>query len=142
MNLDFSEGVQDITINGKCTVRVNLTDFTFIESVFNAFDALDALEDEYQKRFDTVTDGREIFALCRERDARMREIVNDIFGEDVCSPIFGKMQLTAIGDGLPLWFNLLMAFIDNMDSTIAREKKQSNPRMKKYVDKYQKYQKK
>ena len=142
LNFDFSDGVQEIVINGKCTVYANLTDGTFIESVFNAFDALDALEEEYRPKIESATTGKEVFSIARERDARMREIVNGIFEEDVCSPIFGKMQLNAAADGLPLWANMLLAFIDKMDTALAEEKKRTNPRLTRYVEKYQKYQKK
>ena len=141
MNFDFSDGVQEIVINGKCTVYANLTDGTFIESVFNAFNALDALEDEYRPRIEDATAASEVFSLSRERDAKMREIVNGIFEQDVCSPVFGKMQLNAAADGLPLWANMLLTFIDNMDSALTEEKTRTNPRLKRYVDKYKKYQK-
>lgn len=138
MNLDFSTGVQEVIINGKCTVYVNLTDGTFMESIFNAFDALDAVEADYVPRIEAATTGTEVFNLARQRDAEMRAIINELFGEDVCSPVFGSMQLTAAADGLPLWANMLLAFIDCMDSKLAQEKKLSDPRIQKYIKKYQK----
>ena len=94
VNLGFSTGVQNVSINGKCTVHVNFTDSAFIERVFNAFDVLDGLEDKYRPLIENAQSGKEVL------------------------------------------------FIDNMDSTLANEKKQTNPRLKKYVEKYQKYQKK
>lgn len=141
MNFDFSTGVQECVINGKCTVYVNLTDTTFIEAIFNAFDELDELENKMRPEIEKAATGKEVFDLARERDAKSREIVNGIFGEDVCSPIFGKMSINAAGDGLPLWANMLLAFIDSMDTALAQEKKRTNPRLQKYVDKYQKYNK-
>ena len=141
MNLDFSTGVQECTINGKCTVYVNFTDPAFIESVFNAFDSIDDVTDRYAPQIENAKSGEEVFTLARTRDAEIREIINEIFGEDVCSPIFGKMHLTAAADGLPLWVNMLLAIIDKMDTTLATEKKQTNPRVKKYLEKYKKYQK-
>lgn len=141
MNLDFSTGIQECTINGKCTVYVNFTDSAFIESVFNAFDALEGVTEKYTPMIEGAKSGEEVFTLARTRDAEMREIINEIFGEDVCSPIFGKMHLTAAADGLPLWVNMLLAIIDKMDTTLATEKKQTNPRVKKYLEKYKKYQK-
>ncbi len=142
VNLGFSTGVQNVSINGKCTVHVNFTDSAFIERVFNAFDVLDGLEDKYRPLIENAQSGKEVFGYARDRDAEMRDVVNGIFGEDVCSPIFGNMHISAAAEGLPLWANMLLAFIDNMDSTLANEKKQTNPRLKKYVEKYQKYQKK
>ena len=39
--------------------------------------------------------------------------------------------------GLPVWCNLLLALMDEMDAALVREQKASNPRLKKYLDKYQ-----
>ena len=138
MNLDFSTGIQECTINGKCTVYVNFTDPAFIESVFNAFDTIDGIAEKYEPQIENAKSGEEVFSLARARDKETREVINEIFGEDVCSPIFGKMQLSAAADGLPLWVNLLLAIVDNMDTTLSLEKKQTNPRVKKYIEKYNK----
>ena len=48
LELRHDTGVQEISINGKVTVLLNLTDIDFIERVFNAFDAMDKQQDKYQ----------------------------------------------------------------------------------------------
>lgn len=45
-------------------------------------------------------------------------------------------------NGLPVWCNLMMAVMDEIDTTFTREQKLTNPRISKYTAKYQKYQKK
>lgn len=52
------------------------------------------------------------------------------------------MNVYALANGLAVWCNLMLAVMDEVDSTYAREQKATNPRIAKYTAKYQKYQKK
>ena len=143
MKLDISLGVQEFTLCEGCTVKLNPSDPTFMENVARAFDALDDIEVEYRNKSLAIKedDYRKVFQLSRERDGKMREIINNIFGQDICSPLFGTMQLTARAEGLPVWANLLLAFMDQMENTFVEDNAKANPRLAKYVEKYQKYQK-
>lgn len=66
----------------------------------------------------------------------MRELLDEVLGASVCAPLFGGMSLYAMAGGLPVWCNLLLALMDEMDAALVREQKASNPRLKKYLDKY------
>lgn len=50
----------------------------------------------------------------------------------------GKMNVYALSDGLPVWVNLMLAVMDEIDTAFAREQKQTNPRIAKYTAKYHK----
>ena len=76
--------------------------------------------------------------MVRKLDGEMREIINDVFEFDVCSGLFGELNVYALAEGLPLWANLLFAIMDEMDETVMREKKAMNPRIAKYTKKYHK----
>lgn len=77
-----------------------------------------------------------------ERDAEMRGIIDGVFEAPVSESVFGGMNVYAIANGLPVWCNLMMAVMDEIDTTFTREQKLTNPRISKYTAKYQKYQKK
>ena len=81
---------------------------------------------------------REVFETARKMDEEMREIINDVFGFDICSTLFGEMNVYALADGLPVWANLMLAIMDEVDTTFAREQKATNPRVSKYTKKYHK----
>jgi hypothetical protein len=102
LELRHDTGVQEISINGKVTVLLNLTDIDFIERVFNAFDAMDKQQDKYQAMLAGENDAKKIFAAARAMDAEMRELINGLFGFDVCTPLYGTMNTYAMADGLPV----------------------------------------
>lgn len=138
LDLNISTGLKEYNINGKCKVSFNPTDPNFIENVFNAFNDLDEKHDKYREEIQAEKDGAKLFELTRKMDAEMRKTIDSVFGCEVCAPVFGSMSVYAVADGLPLWVNLLLAIIDEMDDQFAAEKKASNPRLKKYTEKFSK----
>lgn len=137
LELNHDTGVQEISINGKVTVLLNLTDIDFAERVFNAFDDMEKKQEEYQKMLDT-SDARSLFQTARKMDSDMRDTINSLFGTDVCTPLYGTMNVYSRADGLPVWCNLMLSLIENMDETITAEKKKTNPKLQKYIAKFSK----
>ena len=43
-----------------------------------------------------------------------------------------------MADGLPVWCNLMLCLIDNMNDTFTAEKKKTNPKLQKYLAKFKK----
>ena len=140
----FETGIQEFDLNGKKTVYFSPTDMNFIETVFNVAERLDQREAEFQKQLEAMTEEDEpkIFDLGRQHDAEIREEINGIFGEDICTPVFGSLNVFALADGLPIWANLLFAIIDKLDDEFVKQKEKTNPRLAKYTAKYSKKGKK
>lgn len=136
--LSFETGLQTFDLNGRCTVGFNPTDSAFVEKLFSAFDTLDSRQEGYKDEVEKARGTREIFEVARRRDAEMREIINGVFGADVCTPLFGEMNVYALAGGLPVWCNLMLAVMDEIDTVFAREQKAANPRIAKYTQKYRK----
>lgn len=131
----FDNGLVEYNLNGKCKVVFNPTDMTFIERVFDIFDTLDSKQEAYKADIEGK-DGKEIFDIARQMDAEMRDIIDTVFECEVCDALFGSMSVYAVASGLPIWANLFLAVMDEMDSAFAREKKLTNPRIQKYTQKY------
>ena len=85
-----------------------------------------------------MTDRAKIFDLMRERDKEMRELIDGVFDAPVCAMLFGGMNVYAMASGLPVWANLMLAIMDEVDTAFAREQKATNPRVQKYMAKYHK----
>lgn len=136
--LNFSTGLETYTLNGDVHVSFNPTDSAFVERLFNTFDSLDKKQEAYKDEIDRAGDKREIFNIARQRDSEMRGMIDEVFGEPICERLFGNMNVYALGDGLPAWCNLMLTMMDEIDTTFAREQKATNPRLKKYLDKYKK----
>ena len=132
------DGIQEISINDKVSVWINLTDMNFIARVFMIFDAMDKHQEKYQSMLKTTENLQDIFKTAREMDAEMRTLINTLFDTDVCTPIFGDMNVYALAGGTPVWFNLIMCLIENMDDTVVAEKKKTNPKLQKYLARFNK----
>lgn len=137
-DLIINTGVVNYSINGKCEFAFNPTDSVFVEKLFSAFDTLDKKQESYKAEAEKNTNKREIFGVARKMDEEMREIINEVFGFDICAALFGEMNVYAMADGLPVWANLMLAIMDEVDTTFARESKATNPRISKYTKKYHK----
>lgn len=132
----FETGIETFSLNGSADVSFNPTDSAFVENLFNAFDTLDKLQESYRSEVEKTADKREVFDVARRMDGEMREIINGVFGADVCGSLFGGMNVYALADGLPVWANLMLAIMDEIDTAFAREQKATNPRIAKYTKKY------
>ena len=135
--LTVETGVVTYSINGgKCTLSFNPTDSVFVERLFSVFEVLDKKQESYNAEMEKDTSNREKFELARKMDEEMRDLINEALGTDICSALCGEMSMYALADGLPVWANLLFAIIDEINTTSAREMKQTNSRIDKYLKKY------
>lgn len=134
--LTINTGLQEYRLNDVCTVFFNPTDTAFVEKLFGAFDALDQKQEEYRAEVMRTANKKEIFETARKMDAEMREMVNSVFETDVCSALFGAMNVYSLADGLPVWANLFLAVMDEINDTFTVEQKKANPRISKYTKKY------
>lgn len=133
--LNFDDGLVQFNVNGKAVVTFNPTDSTFVEKLYGAFDTLDKRQENYKAEIERNADDRAIFETARKLDAEMREIIDEVFGP-VSESLFGGMSVYALASGFPVWANFFLAVMDEIDTTYSREQKLTNPRVKKYTDKY------
>lgn len=136
--LQFDTGLVTYDLNGAVQVTFNPTDSAFVERLFHTFDALDRKQDAYKAEVEKAAGSREIFDIARRRDEEMRAMIDEVLGQPVCGALFGGMNVYAMADGLPVWCNLLLAVMDEVDTSFARERKAADPRIKKYTAKYRK----
>lgn len=136
--IKFETGIVSFKLNDAAEVSFNPTDSAFVERIFDTFDELDKKQEAYKAEIDKCSDKKEIFEIARRRDAEMREMVDGLFDKPVCSALFGGMNVYALAGGLPVWCNLMLSVIDQIDTTFARERKLTNPRITKYTERWRK----
>lgn len=137
-DIRFDTGIVEFNLNDAIKVYFNPTDSAFVERIFDTFDELDKKQEAYKAEIDKCADKKEIFEIARRRDAEMREMVDGLFDKPVCSALFGGMNVYALAGGLPVWCNLMLSVIDQIDTTFARERKLTNPRITKYTERWRK----
>ena len=136
--ISFETGLKTFDINGKCEVTFNPTDFNFLEKLYNAAEALDKIQNKFRTDVEKNENSAALFDLAQNCDIDMRNIIDGIFGAPICSEVFAGLNVFAVGDGLPLWANLLYAVVDKMDSRLTDEKERAKTRIRKYSEKYKK----
>ena len=134
--LNFSTGKITYTVNGNCDISFNPSDAEFAGKLFDVFSSF---AKKYEKPVQENPNPEYVFSVLKERDKWMRSEIDNLFGEPVCDKIFGDMNACSLADGLPVWANFLLAVIDEIDQGITNEQKKTNPRVQKYMQKYDKH---
>ena len=143
--IKFETGVREFNINGAVTVSFCPTDMNFVETVFDVLEDIDRFHTEYQEKAEKISENpdekaasEEMFDLSRDADNTIREKINGLFGKDICTPTIGHGSILSPAGGLPIWANIIFMLIDLFDDELVKEKEKTNPRIKKYTEKYKK----
>ena len=136
--LKLELGVEEFDLCGRVTVAFNPTDLSFVEKLSRTFTKMDALQERVNRVREELKDEKDLFAFARDVDAQMRTILDELFGKEVCAPLFGTMNLYASAGGFPVWANLLLAVTEECESAMKGELKKRDERIAKYTDKYEK----
>jgi len=134
--ISFETGLKTYMLNDKCEVSFNPGDINFLRQLYSVAEELDKRQEEFRAEAQKREDGKRLFVLAQEADKDMREIIDGLFGKPVCADLFGNLSVFAVGDGFPLWANLLYAIVDKMDDSLLAEKQRAQTRIRKYSEKY------
>ena len=139
-NLNVQIGVEEYSLNDRVTVSFNPTDMAFAERVATAFEELEALQEKAKDLVASIggDDPRPLFKDLRAIDGKMRMAVDRLFEAEVADALFGDVRLYAASQGLPVWNNLLLALVEEIDDAYKREKKAMDARIKKYTERFEK----
>ena len=132
--LNFDLGLNEYDLGGKVTVQFNPTDVSFLEKLSESFATLDRIQEEVKR--EEISDEKDVYNLAKNLDTKMREIIDTLFGQDVCTPLFGEMNLFASAGGLPVWANLMLAIADEVEASMQGELEKRNDKIRKYTEKY------
>jgi len=133
--ITIDSGVQEYKLNDKCSVFFNPADPAFADKLYTAFDALKEKQNSRAADIEALST-RETFDYLKQLDAQMRETIDGVFGKPVCEPLFGSMSVYALAGGTPVWMNLMLAIIDELDEGVKREKAFHSEKLAKYTKKY------
>lgn len=136
--LNFNTGLVSFSLNGAAEISFNPTDPSFVEGIYTTFEALDKKQDEYKAEAEKAQGKKEIFDVAKKWDTEMREMIDTALGAPVCDAVFGSMNVYAMADGFPVWANLMLAVLDQVDDSFAKEHEKTDSRIKRYTDRYRK----
>ena len=141
MELSFDSGVKEYTIrgvNGVVTVYFNPADVNFAKKAYRVFNDLRKKQEERVAKLDTTEPGDELFDMVDSIDREMRDIINNLFGQDIADTLFGAVNAYSAANGAPVWQNFMNAIIDQFDEATKREQALADEKIRKYTQKYKK----
>ena len=133
----LDNGKQQYNLSDKVTVEFSPTDMDFVERLVAVFQKAEAKQKDIEAELQGVEAGA-VFEIARRKDREMRDLVDGLFGTEVCTPLFGTMNTFARSQGLPLWANVLTAALDECHDNLPREDAATKARIEKYTRKYRK----
>lgn len=107
-SINFSTGFKEYAVNGdeNNVIRVNVSDLNMLKRYEDAQVKINALTDKF-KDIDKPTPEQLV-----EADKEVRELLNYVFGGDVCTPAFGNTNcLSPVSNGMFLFEAFMDAFI-------------------------------
>ena len=136
--LHISTGVEELVLNGKVHISINLTDASFAKLLFTRFSALEEKDRAWRERMKALHDPKTVMEEWDKGDRMFREAIDGVLGEGTCEALIGSTSVRALAEGLPIWANILLAIIEQMDNALTRQEKTVNPKLQKYLNKYHK----
>lgn len=130
-SIDFDSGFKTYAINGdeNCVIRINTTDFNLPKRIQDANGNIKTVISEYE--------GKNAADDIAGFDTKVREIINEVFGSDICTPAFGKTNLFSItSNGNYIFENFLGALLPVIQTDIEEAAKaaQVRPEVQKYLE--------
>ena len=136
--ISFDIVVKTYSIGGVA-VSFNPTDPAVLKRIYNAANGLQKIQDEYEAKAPAAREDIDAWlALAESTDKAMRAEIDNAFETPVADACFGDVNCFSLSGGLPVWANLLFAVIDTLEKEAAAQKKLTNPRLEKYLKKYDK----
>lgn len=139
-SINFDEGYKEYALNDdeSRVIRVRISDPNLLSRVEKTMSQVNDLIKKYKNR---PVNGDNMTELT-EFDSEVKGLLNETFGTDICTPIFGGASvLTPTADGDMLIFSFFNAFLPVLKSdmeaaamTARLRKPEVRPEVQKYLD--------
>ena len=149
ISLSFDDGVKEIEINGdpKKVIRLNPTDTRILSRIANLDEKITVLKEKYGEidlssfsKFENkdpkdlkLEDIKKAAETERKIESAVRELINEIFGYDVSSVVFGKESCVSFASGSPRYINFLNAISEYINAEVKKENAKSKEKIEKYT---------
>ena len=111
--LNFNSGIESFSVNGvENALRFNPTDIELLRKIYVSMKDLEAKQKERNSAQSDSDDIIDTLNKAKQLDTEMRSIIDGVFGDGLCSTIFGDASLYAFADGLPVWPLFILAVIN------------------------------
>lgn len=149
--LSFDDGYKEIEINGdpERVIRLNPTDAKFLNRLANFDESSKRIQEKYGDiDLNSITDlqnlnendrdfskYKKVAETADKLDNAVRELINDIFGYDISSIVFGSDSCLSPAGGQPVFVNFMNAVCAYIKQEAEVEAEKSKSKTRKYIDK-------
>lgn len=103
-------------LNDVCVVELDPDDPATAERIAATAKAIEGVLNANKRALTRTKDPRKLLEASKRVDGEVREMLDDVFGKSVCTPLFGSTSVLALADGTPLWANLLAAVMEEIEN--------------------------
>ena len=144
MNISSGIRILPVIVDGMDTgrtVNFNPADQEFAEELYSLVYNIGKIHEDMNRQRAAEADVLKKFEINRTEDRKMREAVDDVFGDGFSKDVF-HTRLFAVGEnGLTVVENFLFSLTDMLDEGINSRIEKRDANIRKYTDKYRKYRK-
>lgn len=138
-SISVGESLKEYDINGY-PVKFDPTSRGFIKRFLAMLENISERYDVEEKA-GLPENTAELFELLDAREEFVRSEIDKVFGAGASAGIFPGDPLAKSG-GLPLWLNLWLDILDELDNEVCNMESAGNEKLKLYMNKYKKYRRK
>jgi hypothetical protein len=139
-NLSFDDGYKEFTINGDANkvIRFNPSDFSIIERIKVAYDAIDKAT-AIDKDIELKADGTPLEELGKAAEIvkginnTIKNQIDYIFNSPISDMAFGKQSPLSMVGGQPLYVGFLNVIIPVVEKEVKAQQIASKKRISKYT---------
>lgn len=139
--LSFGNGSKTFVVNESVEISFNPASSQFCKELMDTVERCQQIMEQTKAQQERVeADKKAVFDIAQEQDAKICQQIDNLFGTGKAAQLF-PWGATAWSDGLPVWLNFCLAVLDEVAQSVTEQQSKAEPRLQKYLDKYQKYQK-
>lgn len=149
INLQVESPKQTIQLNGnpEKVIELDLGDSNIITRLSEGTDKIENLVNERQNLHELLANGNDsdesntgyyknLASKFKELENSMREIINEIFEYDVCTPFLGTSSVFSIKNGEFAFEKIINSLMGLYSDSIRKESNNLKQRLAKHTDKY------
>lgn len=150
IKLNYDDGYKNIQLgeDPNRVIRINPTDAKFLNRIADFDVRSEKIREKYKDvdlnkitelqnlnetdpEFDKLKDAAE---TADQLDCAMKELINEIFGYDICKTVFGNESCLSPVNGQPLFMGFMQCIFGYIAEVSAEEKKKTQEKLNKYSE--------
>lgn len=149
VKLTYDDGYKTIELNGdpQKVIRINPTDTQLLDRISSFNEKADSIKKKYGdidmnsiEKLQTIDEKNPDFEIIKKAaenadklDKAIKELIDEIFGYDISSIVFGASSCLSPAGGKPVFLNFMTCIFEYIKECSAEERKKSTEALNAYA---------